>query len=48
MARYVLLLHEDNPAQFNPLALAGSCPHLDFGWIEVRQIHELPPAPPAS
>jgi hypothetical protein len=30
------------------VALAGSCPHLDFGWIEVRQVDELPPAPAAS
>ena len=22
--------------------LAGGCPHLDFGWIEVREIHEIP------
>jgi len=21
--------------------LAGSCPHLDFGWIEVREVEEM-------
>ena len=26
------------------VSLAGGCPHLDFGWIEVREVHELPGA----
>jgi hypothetical protein len=26
------------------VSLANSCPHLDFGWIEVRQVHEMPGA----
>jgi hypothetical protein len=24
--------------------LASDCPHLDFGWIELREVHEMPAA----
>lgn len=24
------------------VGLAGSCPHLDFGWIELRQVDAMP------